>query len=57
VSCSAEVVTVTDEEGARHYHVQYRLFDKAEAIRQVVAKYGPDPNKWPYFAKRKREKT
>lgn len=57
VSCSADVVTVTDEEGVKHYHVQYRLFDKAEAIREVVAKYGPDPNKWPYFAKRKKERT
>lgn len=54
ISCSADVVTVTGEDGRRVYHVQFRLFDKAEAIRQVVAKYGPDPNKWPYFAKRKR---
>lgn len=52
ISCQADVVK--DAEGL--YRVQYRLFDKKEAIRAVVAKYGPDPNKWPYYAKRKKVK-
>lgn len=54
ISCRADVVTVTQPDKSKHYHVQYQLFDKAEAIRQVVARYGPDPNQWPYFAKRKK---
>lgn len=54
ISCQADVVTVTDDDGAKHYHVQYRLFDKAEAIRQVIATYGPDPNNWPYYGRRKK---
>lgn len=54
ISCQADVVTVTGEDGVRSYHVQFRLFDKAEAIRQVIATYGPDPNQWPYYARRKK---
>jgi hypothetical protein len=34
--------------------VQFRVMDKRESMRWVVQAYGPDPNKWPYFARRKR---
>ena len=54
ISCQADVVTVTGDGGARSYHVQFRLFDKAEAMREVIAKYGPDPNQWPYYGRRKK---
>lgn len=61
ISCRADVVTVTtiDENGEprKHYHVQFRLHDKAESIRAVVQRYGPDPSRWPYFAKRKQRKA
>ena len=57
ISCRADVVTVTDPKtGARKWAVQFTLMDKREAIRAVVQKYGPDPNKWPYYAKRKQLK-
>lgn len=56
ISCRAEVVTVTGEDGKKHYHVQFRLHDKAEAIRSMILKYGSDPAAWPYQAKRKRLK-
>ena len=56
ISCRAEVVTVTGEDGKKHYHVQFQLHDKREAMRAVVQKYGPDPDTWPYWAKRKRMK-
>lgn len=60
ISCRASVVTVTvtadNGEKRKHYHVQFRLHDKREAIRAVVKKYGSDPAKWPYFAKAKRSK-
>lgn len=46
VGCQAKLVMVN-----AHVRVQFKFFDKAEAIRQVVATYGPDPSKWPYFAK------
>lgn len=60
ISCHADVVTWTDPaDGIRKYRVQFTLRDKREAIRSVVERYGPDPNKWPYFARRKqlREKS
>jgi len=60
VSCSADVVLWTDpHDGIAKYCVQFRLYDKREAMRTVVLKYGPDPNKWPYYARRKqlRRKT
>jgi len=50
ISCQAEVV----RDGEGFLRVQYRLFDKRESIRQVILDHGPDPNKWPYFAKRKK---
>ncbi len=50
ISCQAEVVR--DEDGL--LRVQFALFDKRESIRQVIRDYGPDPNKWPYYAKRKK---
>ena len=56
ISCRADVVTVTSAEGKKQYAVQFQLHDKAEAVRAVVQKYGPDPNNWPYFAKRKKMK-
>lgn len=55
VGCRADVVLWTDPaDGIRKYRVQFRLFDKREAMRQVVLTYGPDPNNWPYYARRKR---
>lgn len=57
VSCQADVVLWTDpRDGIRKYRVQFRLMDKRESMRAIVRKYGPDPNKWPYFARRKRLK-
>ena len=53
VSCRAEVVK--DKDGK--LRVQVRLHDKKEAMRSVVAKYGPDPAKWPYQASAKRLKA
>ncbi|HLK00480.1 MAG TPA: hypothetical protein VKU39_11305 [Streptosporangiaceae bacterium] len=50
---SVQAKTVRDEEGM--LRVQFRVMDKRDAMRAVVQKYGPDPNKWPYFAKRKRK--
>lgn len=64
ISCDAGpgeetgIVTVTDpENGRRRWAVQFRLHDKKEAIRLVVQRYGPDPNQWPYFARRKERRT
>lgn len=56
ISCRADVVTVTDENGKKHYCVQFQLHDKREAIRAMVQKYGPDASAWPYQAKAKRSK-
>lgn len=50
LSVQAEIVR--DAEG--FLRVQFRVMDKRESMRAVVQKYGPDPNQWPYFAKRKR---
>jgi hypothetical protein len=55
VSCQADVVRWRNPQtGGWHYRVQFRFFDKREATRAVVAKYGPDPSKWPYQARAKR---
>jgi hypothetical protein len=57
ISCQADVVLWTDPaDGKAKYCVQFRLMDKREAIRAVVQQYGPDPNNWPYFSKRKQLK-
>lgn len=57
ISCEADVVLWADPaDGKGKYRVQFRLFDKRESMRHVVLKYGPDPNKWPYFARRKQLK-
>jgi len=57
ISCQADVVWWTDPaDGIRKLRVQFRLMDKREAMRAVVQRYGPDPNKWPYYARRKRLK-
>jgi len=54
ISCQASIVWWTDPgDGKRKLKVQFTLFDKAEAVREVVRKYGPDPNKWPYYSRRK----
>ena len=54
ISCQADVVLWTDPaDGIRKYRVQFRLMDKREAMRAVVQRYGPDPNKWPYYSRRK----
>jgi hypothetical protein len=52
VSATADVVR--DGNGA--IRVQFTLRDKREGIRHVIATYGPDPESWPYFARRKRLK-
>lgn len=49
---SVQARLVRDDEGM--LRVQFRVMDKKEAMRAVVQKYGPDPNKWPYYAKRKK---
>ena len=57
ISCAADVVLWTHPETGKEYHcVQYKLTDKREAMRAVIQKYGPDPNNWPYFARRRRLK-
>lgn len=56
ISCRADIVTITGENGKKHYAVQFQLHDKREAVRAVVAKYGTDTSKWPYFSKAKRAK-
>lgn len=57
ISCQADVVIWTDPaSGKGKYRVQFRLMDKRESMRAVIAIYGPDPNKWPYFARRKQLK-
>jgi hypothetical protein len=33
--------------------VEFRAVDKELARQHVIQKYGDDPNKWPYFARRK----
>lgn len=52
VSCKAELVM---HQG--HVRVQFRFYDKREAMREVIAKYGPDPSKWPYQSKAKGIRT
>jgi hypothetical protein len=53
VSCQANIVR---EHGGK-LHVEFTLFDKAEAIRAHVERHGTDPNAWPYFARRKQLKS
>lgn len=52
IGCRADVVR--DAKGK--LRVQLRLYDKQEARREVVRKYGPDPSKWPYQSKAKKAK-
>lgn len=47
VSCRADIVK--DKDGK--LRVQVTLYDKREATREVIRKYGPDPSQWPYQAK------
>lgn len=59
ISCRADVVTLTDPgsgSGRKQWAVEFRLYDKSESMRHVIAKHGPDPNSWPYFARRKQLK-
>jgi hypothetical protein len=57
ISCQADVVLWTDPaDSIRKYRVQFRLMDKRESMRAVVRRYGPDPNNWPYFGRRKQLK-
>lgn len=49
---SVQAKPVLDDEG--FIRVQFRVMDKRESMRAVVQRYGPDPNNWPYFARRKR---
>lgn len=59
ISSRAEIVTKTGEDGRKHYHVQFQLHDKREAIRAMIRKYGTDRSKWPYDprARQLRRKT
>jgi hypothetical protein len=50
VSVRADVVR--DDQGA--LRVQCTFFDKTEATREIIRKYGPDPALWPYQAKAKK---
>jgi hypothetical protein len=52
MSCRADVVK--DAEGK--LRVQVVFFDKSEAIRTVIKKYGPDPSAWPYQSKARKIK-
>lgn len=52
ISCKADVV----KDGSRRFRTEFRFFDKRESVRAVVAKYGPDPSKWPYQARAKKYK-
>jgi hypothetical protein len=49
---SVQARPARDAEGM--LRVEFRVMDKKESMRAVVQKYGPDPNNWPYFAKRKK---
>lgn len=58
VGAQADAVKKTDPaSGKVTWHVQFTIFDKREAMRAVVQRYGPDPNKWPYFARRRELKA
>lgn len=48
VGMHAEIVKDGDT-----YTVEFRAVDKALARKHVIEKYGEDPNKWPYFARRR----
>lgn len=50
LGCRAEVVL----DAEKKYRVQFSLFDKHEALREVISRYGPDPNSWPYWSRRKK---
>jgi hypothetical protein len=53
ISCQAHIVKTNGV-----VRVQFKFFDKRESMREVIAKYGPDPSKWPYspWAKKIKEK-
>ena len=51
ISSRAEIVTRTGPDDRKHYHVQFQLHDKREAIRAMIDKYGADRSKWPYDPK------
>lgn len=53
MSCRADVVK--DAEGK--LRVQATFYDKTEAIRAVIRKYGPDPSQWPYQSKARKIKN
>lgn len=52
ISCRAMLV----KDKAGKVRVQFSFHDKREAIRSMVAKYGPDPSRWPYNARAKKLK-
>jgi hypothetical protein len=43
------------KDGDGRYRVQMRLFDKKEAMREIIRRYGPDPEQWPYRPGRRKE--
>jgi hypothetical protein len=54
ISCRADVVRWTDPaDGIAKLRVQFRLRDKREGIASVIERYGPDPNNWPYYSRRR----
>lgn len=52
ISCRADVVK--DRKG--RLAVQVTFYRKAEAMRQIIATYGPDPSQWPYQARARKLK-
>lgn len=52
IGCRADVV----RDAAGKLRVQFTLYDKTEAMREVIRRHGPDPNAWPYFARRRQLK-
>ena len=49
IGCHAELVMHKGK-----LRVQFTYWDKREAMREVVARYGPDPARWPYNPRAKR---
>ena len=50
VSVRADVV----RDAERRLRVECTFYPKAEAMREIIRKYGPDPSLWPYQAKAKK---
>lgn len=54
VSCRADVVLWTDPaDQIAKLRIEFRLRDKRDGIAAVMQRYGPDPNQWPYYSRRR----